>query len=78
MSTKTVNARIQSKADTEANWDLATTFIPKAGEIIVYTVDTSYAFPRLKIGDGVTTVSNLPFVNQFGLYFDSEGYLCQE
>lgn len=58
----TLNTRIQHKHDTEANWLKATAFIPKLGEIIVYDKDDNYNFPRIKIGNGVTVVSSLPFV----------------
>lgn len=33
---KQLNARIQTKHDTEQNWSQAAAFIPKAGEIIIY------------------------------------------
>ncbi len=62
MSEKTIHTRIQLKNDTEANWNLATNFTPKLGEAIVYNVDASNTKPRLKIGDGSTTVANLPFM----------------
>lgn len=59
---KTLNTRIQHKHDTEANWLKATTFIPKQGEIIVYDIDATYDYERIKMGDGITLVNNLPFV----------------
>ena len=46
------------KKDTLENWNKAKNFIPKKGEIIVY-IDMG-----MKLGDGVTSVNNLPFVNQ--------------
>ena len=61
--TNTYNARIQQKHDVEANWLKATTFIPKAGELIIYDVDSNNAAPRFKVCDGETVVSNLPFSN---------------
>ena len=63
MSENTLNIRIQHKHDIEANWLKATTFIPKAGELIIYDVDSNNAAPRFKVGDGKTVVSNLPFSN---------------
>ena len=63
MAEKNLNARIVHKHDTEANWLKATSFIPKQGEIIVYDIDANYNYERLKIGDGATVVSSLPFVN---------------
>lgn len=59
MAEKALKTRIQLKNDTETNWGKATNFIPKQGEIIIYNDSTS---PRIKVGDGVTTVTNLPFI----------------
>ena len=42
VSEKKINARIIHKHDTEENWNLATNFIPKQGEIIVYDKDSTY------------------------------------
>lgn len=50
------NVRVIQKHDTEVNWNKATNFIPLAGEIIVYD-----DLQLIKIGDGITTVINLPF-----------------
>ena len=62
MAEKTLNARIIHKHDTEANWLKAVNFIPKQGEMIVYDIDDNYDYERIKIGDGATLVSSLPFV----------------
>jgi len=62
MATNTIKTRIQLKNDTEAHWNLATNFIPRMGEVIIYSADDTHPFSRLKIGDGNTTVINLPFV----------------
>lgn len=61
MAEKKLNARIVHKHDIEANWNLATNFIPKHGELIIYDVDPFHPAVRIKIGDGTTTVINLPF-----------------
>ena len=58
---KNINARIPQKIDTEENWNKAVNFIPKKGELIIYDVDASHSEHRFKIGNGVTTVVNLPF-----------------
>jgi len=63
MATNTIKTRIQLKNDTEAHWDLATNFVPKQGEVIIYSADDTHPFSRLKVGDGNTTVSNLPFID---------------
>ena len=77
MIEKNINSRIQNKHDLEANWIKAVNFIPKQGEIIVYdceidsngntlllpdTRTSPYSYERLKIGDGITKVSELPFL----------------
>ena len=60
---KNMNTRIQHKHDTEANWNKAVNFIPKIGEIIVYDIDKNYNYPRIKIGDGIKTITNLKFID---------------
>ncbi len=60
-----IKSRIQLKNDTEENWNKAVNFIPRKGELIIYNADSSNdnarPFPRLKVGDGITNVINLPF-----------------
>ena len=63
MAEKKINGRIVHKHDTQANWEKATNFCPKQGEIIIYDIDSSYSYERIKIGDGATFVNDLPFVN---------------
>lgn len=59
-----VDVRHIQKHETEANWlTLAPNFIPKRGEIIVYDVDENYNYERMKIGDGLTSLKDLPFAN---------------
>ena len=60
--TKTFKTRIIQKHDTEANWQKATNFVPKKGEIIVYDIDSNHNYERIKIGDGEHTPNDLPFV----------------
>ena len=67
MSTeKRLNARLIQKHDTEANWNTASNngFVPLKGEFIVYDRDDNYTYERFKIGDGITLVNALPFVNE--------------
>lgn len=61
MASKEFLTRVIQKHDIEENWNKATNFIPKQGEIIVYDIDAEHQHERLKIGDGATLVSNLPF-----------------
>ena len=67
---KQFNTRIRSKADTTANWQRNLTFIPLAGEIIIYTDYSTreengqtITIPNFKVGDGTTFAVDLPFVN---------------
>lgn len=64
MAEKVLKARQVQKHDTEANWITAGTngFIPKKGEIIIYDKDSSHTTIRIKIGDGGSNVSSLPFL----------------
>lgn len=57
------NTRIQLKSDTEANWNLVSNFVPLNGEFIIYSADNDHSYCRLKVGDGSTTVGNLPFID---------------
>ena len=72
MTEKTLNARIVHKHDIEANWIKATGLIPMPGEIIIYDRDDNitdeslkgaYSYERIKVGDGVQNVNDLPFVD---------------
>lgn len=63
MSANTIYSRVQLKSDTEAHWLQNSSFVPFAGETIIYTADATHPFPRMKVGDGSTTVGNLPFIN---------------
>lgn len=56
-----LNARVQLKHDTEANWNKAAGIIPLNGELIVYDVDSTHSYPRFKVGNGTTAVGSLPF-----------------
>ena len=63
MSEKMFNTRIIHKHDIEANWNKAVNFIPMQGEIIVYDIDETYNYERIKIGDGTTKINDLPFID---------------
>ena len=64
MAEKVLNSRIIHKHDIEANWLKATNFVPKVGEIIVYDPDGKYNYSRIKTGDGISNINNLPFINE--------------
>ena len=77
MAENTIRTRIQLKSDTEANWKQAvlssdnpegtkttgSSFKPKKGEAIIFSSDSTHPFSRLKIGDGITDVLSLPFID---------------
>lgn len=63
MAESNFKTRIIHKHDVESNWLLATNFTPKQGEIIIYDKDANHNYERLKVGDGQTNVSSLPFIN---------------
>lgn len=62
---KRVKTRIINMHDTEANWhsNANKNKIPEKGELIIYDIDTTYTYERFKIGDGKTTVIDLPFAS---------------
>lgn len=61
VSTKEFFTRIQHKHDIEENWNKATNFVPLKGEIIIYDKDNAHSNERIKVGDGESKVSELPF-----------------
>ena len=64
MAEKILNSRIVHKHDVEANWLKAVNFVPRQGELIVYDIDDTYHYERIKIGDGVQNVNDLPFITE--------------
>lgn len=73
---KKISTRIVHKHDLEVNWLKATSFVPMQGELIIYDIEVDssgntlelpagrtepYIYERLKIGDGQSLVSALPF-----------------
>ena len=64
MSEKIFDTRIITKHETEEQWLQASDFIPFKGEFILYDIDATHSEPRIKIGDGVTPISTLPFYGE--------------
>ena len=64
MMNNTLKARIVHKHELERDWKEAINFIPLQGEIIVYIPDSTHSYSRLKIGDGITPVNDLPFFGE--------------
>ena len=63
MSERSLNTRIQNKCDITANWEKATNFVPKKGEIIIYSDGGGVGIPKMKVGDGTTKVGSLEFIS---------------
>ena len=59
----TLKGRLVGLHDTEAKWAAKEDFIPKCGETIIYDIDATHNYERVKVGDGVTSVKNLPFAS---------------
>lgn len=58
---KTFNTRIQLKIDEENNW-IAQDPVLLDGEMIIVTTDAGDV--RMKIGDGTSTYTELPFTDE--------------
>ena len=56
-----MKARISQLHKTEAEWNSLPNFVPAQGELIVFDPDKQHKYARLKIGDGITKLSILPF-----------------
>lgn len=71
MSNKTVFGSIAHRNDIAENWGKAINFIPKKGEIIIYNAEGDTP-TKFKVGDGVRSVVDLPFVstNENGIVVD--------
>lgn len=61
MSSTTLNTRVQSKRDTSANWT-SNNPVLLDGEVII--VDTNAGGTRLKVGNGTSTYTQLPFQDE--------------
>ena len=77
MSTKNkIYTRTQQKYDTEEHWSLATGFVPLAGEVVVYAPDENHSSPRVKVGDGITPITALKFIDEDVLAIDYDSSLA--
>ena len=55
-----LNARVSHLHATEEQWNSKPEFIPNDAELIINEADENYG-TRFKIGDGITSIINLPF-----------------
>lgn len=61
----TLNSRIRLRADFTDVWESnETSFIPLDGEAVIYKSRTGSA-PKLKLGDGIKTLKQLPFISDY-------------
>ena len=59
---KELVTRIQHKYDSAENWNsIGDTFVPLAGEMVIYGPDETHPYCRIKIGDGKTKLGTLDF-----------------
>lgn len=80
MADNILSARIMHLHDIEANWSKYPEFVPKRGEVIVYDKDETHNYQRTKIGDGETSIINLPFsvevaLEDFLAFSNDVGYI---
>ena len=55
-------SNIINKHATESEWLDHPDFIPMKAETIIYDSDENHRYQRMKIGDGITTINELPFI----------------
>jgi hypothetical protein len=58
-----MKARVSNLYKTETEWNRLD-FTPLPGELIVYAPDEKYTYARAKVGDGTTTLHELPFFTE--------------
>jgi hypothetical protein len=56
-----MKARVSQLCKTEAEWSRLPNFIPLKGETIIFSPDKQYNYARIKVGDGLTKLKDLPF-----------------
>ena len=56
-----MKARVSQLHKTEADWAKWAKWVPDSGELIVYDPDAEHSHARIKVGDGVRSLSELDF-----------------
>jgi hypothetical protein len=56
-----MKARISQLHNTEQNWEKFASWVPAAGELVIYHPDDTHEYSRVKIGDGKRTLQQLDF-----------------
>jgi hypothetical protein len=59
-----MKARVSHLHRKEADWLKLTNWVPEAGELVIYDPDEEYNYARVKVGDGISTLTDLPFFIQ--------------
>ncbi len=62
-----MKARVSQLHKTEAEWSLLRDFVPLQGELIIFGPDEHYNYSRLKIGNGVSKLNDLPFFIDYSI-----------
>jgi hypothetical protein len=65
MEEKHFKVKVIHKCETAADWERSS-YVPAEGEIVTYKIDEQHNYERLKLGDGVHAVKDLPFVTDEG------------
>lgn len=65
---KQARGKFIAKHETEEIWDRSNggagvAYVPAAGEQVIYDPDNNYPYPRIKCGDGIKKVKELPFIS---------------
>ena len=61
MEEKHFKVKVIHKCETAADWERSS-YVPSEGEIVTYKIDEQHNYERLKLGDGIHAVKDLPFV----------------
>lgn len=56
-----MKARVSNLHRTAEEWSKLKNWKPEAGELIVYDPDLEFDYARVKLGDGIHTLAELPF-----------------
>ena len=56
-----MKARISQLHKTAFEWQQYSRWIPEPGELVIYDPDAQCSYSRIKVGDGVHTLSELDF-----------------
>ena len=89
MSAKTIKSRVLLKTGTTYEWNIAaenSNFTPLSGEVCVYTdripiyneegTQIEHYIPGIKIGNGITNIRELPFVEDESISNSKINEIC--